>query len=303
LVHFIARQRGDRVRGISSRAITDSRGSFELAVAPNTGHVVVRAANDDFVLSEMTADELFLTGIPGGQRFYAHRFVSCDPQPGASVPDLRIALRRGVTLRGRIVGPDGEVVEDVWIMSLTVLAPWPSAWRAWQGEIHAEAVHGRFELHGLDPDAETPVCFFHPRRKLGTCLYLSGKSAAGGPLTVRLEPCGTAAARLLDGQGHPISNYCDQGIIWMNMTPRQSLPPQGAGATPLVGSGDSLFTIDPINYPKVPQTDVQGRITFPALIPGATYKIADETKVRVKFAVKPGETRDLGDIPFEKAEE
>jgi hypothetical protein len=65
----------------------------------------------------------------------------------------------------------------------------------------------------------------------------------------------------------------------------------------------SPFITDPINYPKEPQTDGQGRITFPALIPGATYKITDETKSRVTFTVKPGETRDLGDIPFEKSEE
>ncbi len=47
---------------------------------------------------------------------------------------------------------------------------------------------------------------------------------------------------------------------------------------------------------------------FPALIPGATYRIHDETTIndeggaqlRKEFTVKPGETLDLGDILIEK---
>ena len=47
---------------------------------------------------------------------------------------------------------------------------------------------------------------------------------------------------------------------------------------------------------------------FPALIPGATYRIVDQTtarnpngpQLRKEFTVKPGETLDLGDILIEK---
>ena len=71
---------------------------------------------------------------------------------------------------------------------------------------------------------------------------------------------------------------------------------------------DSLTIIDAINYKKDPASDAQGRIVFPALIPGATYRIVDRTTIRTpsgphlrkEFDVKPGETLDLGDILIEK---
>ncbi len=51
----------------------------------------------------------------------------------------------------------------------------------------------------------------------------------------------------------------------------------------------------------------RGRLTLPALIPGATYRIYDNTmgedaapRLRKEFTVKPGETLDLGDILIEK---
>ncbi len=58
-----------------------------------------------------------------------------------------------------------------------------------------------------------------------------------------------------------------------------------------------------------PKTDAEGRITLPALIPGALYRITDFStakddakgpQVRKDFTVKPGETLDLGDILIEK---
>ncbi len=66
--------------------------------------------------------------------------------------------------------------------------------------------------------------------------------------------------------------------------------------------------IDPINHAKPPTTDAEGWITLPALIPGASYRIADRTtagtaegpKLRRDFTVKSGETLDLGDILIEK---
>ena len=70
---------------------------------------------------------------------------------------------------------------------------------------------------------------------------------------------------------------------------------------------DLLVKIDPINYRTGPTSDPQGRAVFPALIPGATYRIVDPTvpgpsgyPIRKDFAVKPGETIDLGDIRIEK---
>ena len=77
------------------------------------------------------------------------------------------------------------------------------------------------------------------------------------------------------------------------------MPP--ADANSLRGQVGRLFAIDPIDYAKEPMSDTQGRIRFPALIPGASYQIVDRTgvpgpsgsRVRKSFRVKPGETLDV----------
>ena len=63
-----------------------------------------------------------------------------------------------------------------------------------------------------------------------------------------------------------------------------------------------------MNHTRDFQSDAQGRVTFPALIPGATYRVVDrsafyaggEQEIRKEFTVKPGEALDLGDILIAK---
>jgi hypothetical protein len=78
----------------------------------------------------------------------------------------------------------------------------------------------------------------------------------------------------------------------------------------LRADASTLDQIDPLNYGATLTTDAAGRITFPVLIPGATYRLLDFSsisasaggpKFRKEFTVKPGETSlDLGDILIEK---
>ena len=82
---------------------------------------------------------------------------------------------------------------------------------------------GRFEIHGLDPGVEVPVYFLDPHHKLGATANFSGKSAAGGPITVRLQSCGTAKARLVDSSGKPVAGYRGSRLISMAVTPRTYL--------------------------------------------------------------------------------
>ena len=151
--------------------------------------------------------------------------------------------------------------------------------------------------------------FFQPARKLGAVIQLSGKAAADGPLTIRLQPCGTAVARLINAKSQPLTRYRDENLISMIVTPgpdRGSREP--ADASRLRGEAEFLARLDLINYPKEPESDPAGRITFPALIPGVTYRIVDHTtvrdpagpRIRKDFIVGPGETLYLGDILIEK---
>ena len=144
--------------------------------------------------SRPSAPGMVLEGQPGGGRMYSHAYAALDLKPGMGSQEVNLVLRRGATVEGRVVGPDGQPVRDAWIFSRLILDPSREAARNWTGRYHGKVRNGRFEIRGLDPDAEVPVYFLEPERKLGAVVNLSVKSAAGGPVTVRLEPCGAARA-------------------------------------------------------------------------------------------------------------
>ena len=121
--------------------------------------------------------------------------------------------------------------------------------------------NGRFAVHGLDPDTEVPVYFLEPKRKLGAGVNLSGKSAAGGPVTVRLEPCGAAKARLVDPDGKPVARAIHATcMITMVVTPGPPLQlPEHKDKTGLLAADeDDLTQIDPINYESELVSDAAG---------------------------------------------
>ena len=169
---------------------------------------------------------------------------------------------------------------------------WPPPWI----EV---ARRGHFEVHGLDPETEVPVHFLQPDRKLGATVRVSGKMAAQGPVTVRLEPCGLAMARLVGPDGKPVTGQPRGVTITMVVTPG---PPAGSAevrAGALAADEDVLGRLDPVNHGNGWVADAQGRIALPALIPGATYRIFTRGVVR-EFVVGPGEAVELGDVLIEK---
>ncbi len=300
-VMFVPRSAPGANASGSGQAESQADGSFELAVGPAAGgYLAVQGPSEDFVLRAIGNRE-FYEGLPGGRPIYSHSFIACAPKSGGSGLEVQVTLRRGQTVSGRIVGPDDQPVPDTWIMGRAALGPGSVAWRVWSGFYHGTAPSGRFELHGIDPDTEIPVYFFQPKRKLGAVAHLSGKSAAGGPITIRLEPCGSAVARLVDAGNKPVAGYRDQ--LMTSMIVRFGPDPARGdvvGANDLATESGYLSRIDPINYPVPPQSDALGQITFPALIPGANYRIVvrnpPAAPVRKDFTVKPGETTVLGDI-------
>ena len=163
-------------------------------------------------------------------------------------------------------------------------------------------------MHGLDHDADVPVSFLEPKRKLGATVRFSGKQADGGPIVVKLEPCGTATARVVGPDSKPLRGVTSPAIIRMVVTPGELSAVKARKEGTLMPDAGVLNAVDPVNYAKPPATDDQGRVALPVLIPGTTYQIVDRTtgptpagpQLRKEFTVKPGETLDLGDILIEK---
>ena len=277
-------------------------GSFQVAVLPTPGYLIVLAPTDDYVLQSI-GGQVVREGRPGGRRFYAHALIPHDPRSDREAPEVTVPLRHGVTVKGLVIGPDDRPIASAAMIGRMFLQPVPGAWRFWQAKYLGQVRDGRFEVHGLDPDVEVPVHFFEPKDKLGATVRLSGKSGAGGPVTVRLEPCGTARARLVAPTGKPVAGTLFRRIT-MVVTPggNQSGP---APPTEPLADESGLLVIDPMHYSNGPVSDAEGRITFPALIPGATYSVRTGPRGRPAtfhkdFTVKPGETLDLGDVPIDK---
>ena len=146
-------------------------------------------------------------------------------------------------------------------------------------------------------------------RKLGATARFSGRSAADGPVTVRLEPCGTARARLVAPDGKPLDAIPRPRPDLDGRHPGAAVPAEPGEGRPPVRRGSRRGPARPGQLTTTDlQSDAQGRVTFPALIPGASYRILDLTPlptaaspvIRKEFTVKPGETVDLGDILIAK---
>jgi hypothetical protein len=255
-------------------------------------------------------DRIARAGPHRGSRRYAHPFLPSDLTPGTESREINVLLRRGTTVTGRVVGPDGQPVPEAWMFSRVLLQPQPWPWRDFRGRFHGDVHNGHCELHGLAADAEVPVFFFDPKNQLGATAIFSVKAAKDGPIAVRLQPCGQAMARLVDPMGKPLAGYRDPYLISMVITPGPDrLADVEADKAKLSSEGDYLSRIDPERYADL-VADPQGRVTFPALIPGATYRINDMTtrddpggrKTRKMFVAGSGEAVELGDILIEKPE-
>jgi len=291
----------------SSPAETSADGSFEFAIAPQPGHLVIGAPSDDYVTQEI-GDRLLFEGQPGGRRAYGHAFIACDPKADNAPLEFNIPLRRGSTIRGRVIGPEGQPVHDAWLFSRVILGRSASAWRNWNAREHGHARGGRFELHGVDSATEYPVYFLEPNRKLGATAHLSGSSPGGPPVIIRLESCGVARARLVNSDGKPIAARLPSTFITLVVTPGPLF--SGAQSNPgrLFADEAALSAVDPVNHSIPMVSDAEGRIEIPVLIPGATYRFVDRStvrdpggsQVRKEFQVKPGETLDPGNICIEK---
>jgi protocatechuate 3,4-dioxygenase beta subunit len=290
-------------------ARTGPDGWYQVAVRPRPSMLAVLGPSEDYVLQEM-GERMVHEGRPGGGRLYAHAFVPCDLKPGTDSREVNVVIRRGTTVTGRVVGPDGNPVAQARVFSRLLLQPQPWPWRHFSGECHGDVHDGHCELHGLAEGAEVPVFFFDPKQQLGATAMFSARSAKSGPIAVRLEPCGQAMARLVDSNGKPLAGYRDPYLISMVITPGPDrLSDLEADKAALSSEGDYLSRIDPEHYADL-VSDAQGRITFPALIPGATYRINDMTtrndpggrKSRATFVAGAGEAIELGDVLIAKPE-
>ena len=306
-VQFIPRQAADRGRpenvitGSDGTVLSGADGSFRIAVLPGPGHLLVTGPTLDY-LQKVVGSRVIEEGEPGGFRYHAHGVARLNTAARGKTAEVHVTLRRGVTVKARVVGPNGRTVSGA-IMVCPLNHP-----NIGDRGFFDTVVHGsEFELHGCDPAERYPVYVLHPEKQWGAAATLSASGGRRGPVTVRLAACGKAVARFVDAQGRPIARLdLDPGVFFLLViTPGPSGPNylfrSARKQRALEADEQDLFTVDRLHYSfPMQQLDAAGRCTLPALISGATYRIAAIEKgrwlVKKEFKAEAGKTLDLKTI-------
>ncbi len=169
---------GGVLSGWQAIVASQDDGSFRIVVPPGKGHLLVYGPTSEYVLGEVGSNRLH-SDRPGGNRIRAGAFIPYDVKAGDSPHDVVAALRRGVTIRGRVEGPDSRTVTAGFILTtLHTMAINPG----WRGDLNNVPIRdGRFELHGLDPEGSTRIYLLDAEHEWGATVERLGQAGRRGP--------------------------------------------------------------------------------------------------------------------------
>src|SRR5262249_48565255 len=169
-----------------------------------------------------------------GDPSYYHGIAEVDAKADAKVKQADIQLRRGITISGRLVGPDDRPVAS----AVMFVSHHRSRSEKTMHPIHVR--DGRFEVPGCDPERSYDLLFLeHPQAlspvrmaeslkgfgQLGMADLLNGKERRGAwvkalakqvaaePLVVRVAPCGSAKLRFVDPAGKSKADF----VPWLQL--------------------------------------------------------------------------------------
>jgi hypothetical protein len=274
----------DRIDRSVSRWPWDARtgadGSFALAVFPGPSHLLVKGPTPDYLHVETTRN-LLEFGRAGGQHYFPDALLPLSPRPGAAEQRVSITLRRGVTVRGRVLGHDGKPVASGLLLTPTHI---PRGWTASGDPLPIRA--GRFELPGCDPTGSVPAWFYEPAGRQGSWGRIAGNTK--GEPVIRLSPCRDGLARVVRPGGPPLARQ--HALLELVLRPGKGDDRLTVPARLLYGRGFGTFTGD------------NRGITLPWLIPGAPYVLRAQRPsgwaYSDDFTVPGGQgMAHLGDVP------
>ncbi|HLJ96390.1 MAG TPA: hypothetical protein VKU02_24665, partial [Gemmataceae bacterium] len=206
-----------------------------------------------------------LGGLVQGQRFQGLMLINPNEKAADSLQQ-EVIVQRGRTVTGTVVGPDGKPLAGAMINDHPVAG-------AAMGK--PPLATASFRLTNLNPRSPQRKYFEHKEKGLGLSLVIRGDEAE--PLTVRLQPYGSVAGRILDQEGKPVT--------------------------------DVLLRIFPTNAETHflrGKTDGEGRFRIECLPVGDTYRLGSPIGHKILigngrtvsfpgFEVEPGKVKDLGD--------
>ena len=283
------------VTGWQAKQTSDADGHFTFAVPPGRGTLLVKKAGANYVLRQELSRKIHYNK-PGGSRVYAHALHEINASMEEGDLDIEIQVKPGRQIEGEIVDERGKLIESAVIA--TSLRVWDYS-GSWHGA-SAPNLGGKFKLIGLSADSEYSVVFLDAAQKVGATVKLR---ATDDSVKVVLKPCGAARAKfILDDEERKFSPVLLNLIVTPGV-PRYDFKKMRAGN--VAADSDFNSNIDYINYrdgywkANVQRKAKDQYYTFPALIPGATYRLMtwEEDEYSYKdFTVQSGETLDLGEF-------
>jgi hypothetical protein len=261
-------------------AVTGADGKFAITVLPGPGHLLINAPTNDYVHREVVTRKLF-GGIGPNRRHYADGLVELNLKPETETHQVKVALRRGVTLEGKVVGPDGKAVAAASLFCRSYVA----SGHTLNPVVTLAVKEGRFRVPGWDPSRPEPLYFLDPQRGLGGVAKIDPK-AVGEGLTVKVQKCGVAKVRFVDKDGRPLANM--RVGVEIPISPGVSFfDPAAQQEYQLMADCAWLGNLDPDNNREL-HTDAQGRVVLRNLIPGARHWIVGTRPTGEMFRL-PGE--------------
>ncbi len=305
-------------------AVSGPDGSYQLGVPAGVGRLLVTHPSGEFV-SQIVGSAGGGIDNPAGGSFqkpagdpsYYHAVVEVDVKRDEKVREVNVPLRRGLTIKGRLVGPDDKPVANA-LMFVSGHHP------RFENTMHPVQVRdGQFEVRGCDPEKSYRLLFLeYPRMpqlltmaeglqtfgqlwlgelvngkdRRGASMKVLAKKAVGEPLVVRVAACGSARLHFVDAAGKPKKDF----IPWLQLVVTPG-PPLWKAIEDKTLAAEVVTLAGPYGDqpPGQPKTDAKGYVTFHGLIPGATYRIKTYSRdmghntVLKDFSVEAGTTAEL----------
>jgi hypothetical protein len=208
-------------------------------------------------------------GKPGGTALFVHAARQVDLKKGETPAELKLTLRRGVTIRAKVLDPGGKPVKQAELYCLQNL----------QDRVALPVREGQLVLPGCDPKETLTAFILDGANRHGATVRLTaGKDDRP---TARLVPCGTARLRYVDDKGKPLSGLSGglhlvldskTHAVLSHLMPGRQLP-----GTDGHSDKDGLLNV--------------------ALIPGATYRYFDDKGMH-EFEARSGKDHKLPDMVY-----
>jgi hypothetical protein len=272
---------------------TGADGRFRIVVPTGPCRLEVSGPTAEYRLHDYTLQRCPTCGFEH-VRTGEHRRLELNLEPGARPDPVQVTLRRGTTVTGRAIGPDGEAIREGVVVCRTIVHPLRSPMPR-----TLPIRDGVFELPGCIPGRTYPVLLLDAARLLAAVTEVHLPPRGEPATTVRLTPCGTAEVRLVDADGQPLAGHRPFIHFWLGHDrPIGDPQPTDDRLRP-----DPIYPswIDPLHYLPGPATDAKGLVVLPAVVPGLEYNveflIGERRRYRTKlFRVTPGQFVQLPEV-------